>query len=49
MCDAFNPLTKEQAQRIKLVLKTKQIEDVFVGHLFDVVAKVFKSNTGTFY
>ena len=32
-------LTKEQAQRIKLVLKAKQIEDVFVGHLSDVVAK----------
>jgi hypothetical protein len=34
-------LTKEQAHRIKLVLKAKQIEDVFVGHLSNVVGKEY--------
>lgn len=35
----LGPLTPEQAQRIRLVLKAQQIENVFVGHLSDVVAK----------
>jgi len=35
----LDSLTKEQAHRIKLVLKAKQIEDVFVGHLSNVVGK----------
>jgi hypothetical protein len=35
----LGPLTEEQAQRIRLVLKAQQIEDAFVGHLSDVVAK----------
>lgn len=32
-------LSKEQAQRIRLVLKAKQVEDAFVGQLSDIVAK----------
>ncbi|MDO9565423.1 MAG: IS1634 family transposase [Candidatus Desulfaltia sp.] len=32
-------LTPEQAQRIRLVLKAQKLEDAFVGHLSDVVAK----------
>jgi transposase len=36
----LGPLTTEQAQRIRLVLKAQQIEGVFVGHLSDVVAKI---------
>jgi len=35
----LGPLTPEQAQRIRLVLKDQQIENVFVGQLSDVVAK----------
>lgn len=35
----LGPLTEEQAQRIRLVLKVTQNEDVFVGRLSDVVAK----------
>jgi len=35
----LGPLTPEQAQRIRLVLRAQQIEDAFVGHLSDVVAK----------
>jgi len=35
----LGPLTSEQAQRIRLVLKAQQIENVFVGQLSDVVAK----------
>lgn len=32
-------LSQEQVQRIRLVLKAKQVEDAFVGRLSDVVAK----------
>ena len=32
-------LTPEQAKRIRLVLKAQQTENIFVGHLSDVVAK----------
>lgn len=35
----LGPLTPQQAQRIKLVLKAQNITDAFVGHLSDVVAK----------
>jgi len=35
----LGPLTEEQAQRIRLVLKAQNIEDAFVGHLSDVVSK----------
>lgn len=35
----LSSLSEEQAQRIRLILKAKQIEDAFVGHLFDVVVK----------
>lgn len=34
----LGPLTEDQAQRLRLILKTK-IEDLFVGKLADVVAK----------
>ena len=36
---SLGTLTPEQAQRIRLVLQAKQVEDVFVGNLSDVVAK----------